>query len=158
MDTSTDTTPQPADEQQLYFAVWQQLMLCSKTLEQEISNRFRKQFKQSMIRYELLSQLDDGKWLAIGKVAAQLPSSNGNITKLVERMLAEDLLSRRRNPQDRRIIEIGLTEKGQNLLTAMTNAHAMWTKKLMDSDDAQSNADQLHLLWQKIRPPLSSAK
>ena len=139
------------DDENIYVAVWQQLMLCSKPLEQEISNRFRKQFNQSMVRYELLSQLEGGKWLSIGKVAQGLLSSNGNITKLVERMITEDLLSRRKDPNDRRIIEIGLTEKGANLLSEMAKAHASWTQSLMSTQEVQKEADQLQLLWQQVR-------
>ncbi|WP_101760442.1 MarR family winged helix-turn-helix transcriptional regulator [Oceanicoccus sp. KOV_DT_Chl] len=153
-----DLTPEHATEQQTYhltgdqqcyIELWQQLMLCSKKLEQEISNRFRKQFKQSLIRYELLSQLDEGKWLAIGKVAQQLISSNGNITKLVDRMYSEELLIRRRNQHDKRIIEIGLSEKGQQLLIEMNRAHGEWTQSLLSSRVADKEARQLLELWQR---------
>lgn len=146
MDSHSKTAA--TEEQVLYLDVWQQLLRCSKTFEQEMGSRFRKHFNQSLIRFELLSQLTNKgqPWLPIGKVADQLIGSNGNITKLVERMVTEDLLMRRNVKNDRRINEISLTEKGKLLHFDMAFAHARWTQSLMDQRLPLADAEQLNVL------------
>jgi DNA-binding MarR family transcriptional regulator len=139
------------EDQELYLDLWQQLLRCSKTFEHEIGSRFRKHFNQSLTRFELLSQLSDKdqSWLPIGKVAEQLIGSNGNITKLVERMVAEDLLNRRNVKNDRRISEISLSAKGKLLHFDMAFAHARWTQSLMDQRLPIADAEQLGILLGK---------
>ena len=147
----TETNLDLSQGTHLYLEFTQQLLRCSKNFEQEISHRFRKHFNHSFTRFDLLSQLAKGDepWQAIGKVANQLLASNGNITKLVERMVAEDLLERRSNRRDRRLTEISMTEKGRQLQGEMADAHADWTQSLMDSRLPETEVLQLNSLLSK---------
>ncbi|ARN76199.1 MarR family winged helix-turn-helix transcriptional regulator [Oceanicoccus sagamiensis] len=140
-----------SQQKEIYLEFTQQLLRCSKNFEQEISHRFRKYFNQSFTRFDLLSQLDKGEsdWQAIGKVANQLLASNGNITKLVERMVAEDLLERRSNLKDRRMTEISMSPKGKQLYREMADAHADWTQSLMDRRLPETEVHQLNSLLSK---------
>ncbi len=149
MDTSTkQDLPQG---QQIYLEFTQQLLRCSKSFEQEINQRFRKHFNQSFTRFDLLSQLAKGEdpWQSIGKVANQLLASNGNITKLVERMANEDLLERRSNRKDRRLTEISMTMGGRQLHQEMAQAYAEWVQNLMDSRLPATEVLQLNFLLSK---------
>ena len=148
MNTQPEFSP---DQLHIYLEFSQQLLRCSKDFEQEISLRFRKHFNQSFTRFDLLSQLAKGKspWQPIGKVADQLLSSNGNISKLVERMIAEDLLQRRSSCRDRRLTEISMTEKAKQLYHQMADAHADWTQSLMNSRLPDVELLQLNYLLNK---------
>jgi DNA-binding MarR family transcriptional regulator len=147
----TETKLDLSQDQNIYLEFSQQLLRCSKNFEQEISHRFRKHFNQSFTRFDLLSQLakGEGSWQAIGKVANQLLASNGNITKLVERMVDEELLERRSNRKDRRLTEISMTGKGRQLQTDMADAHADWTQSLMDNRLPAIEVLQLNSLLSK---------
>lgn len=148
MDTKPDCS---RDQHHIYLEFSQQLLRYSKNFEQEISHRFRKHFNQSFTRFDLLCQLAKGEepWQAIGKVANQLLASNGNITKLVERMVAEDLLARRSSRRDRRLTEISMTDKGKQLQNEMADAHADWTQSLMNSCLLENEVLQLNSLLSK---------
>lgn len=143
--TNTATVVAGVNSTETYLDAWEQLLRYSKALEQEMGNRFRKQFKQSLSRFDLLAQLSqrDPDWMPIGKLAKQLPGSNGNITGLVDRMIGEGLIHRRNSPADRRSIEVGLTDKGRELHGDMASAHADWTESLMDECLPVKDAEQL---------------
>jgi len=84
-----------------------------------------------------LSQYTPGPWLGLNLTVAQLKclvliaserSTNSkrlaealgvtpaNITSIADRLVEQGLVSRRENPEDRRMLLIELTEKGDNLL------------------------------------------
>ncbi|MBB6522408.1 MarR family winged helix-turn-helix transcriptional regulator [Pseudoteredinibacter isoporae] len=131
-----------------YLRVWLQLAKSSKSIEQEMETRFHQRFKQSMSRFDVLSQLYrySPEGLPMGKVAEQLLASRGNITRLVDRMVNEHLIERSASPLDRRVIQIRITEKGLQLFEEMAQAHADWSHELL-GDLTPLEIDQLlHLL------------
>lgn len=136
------------DSETIYLKLWLQLAKSSKTIEQEMEARFQKNFKQSMSRFDVLSQLDreDPEWLPMGKLAKQLIASKGNITRLVDRMILEGLIGRRPSPGDRRIIQVGLTDKGRVLFEEMAIAHAEWAKSLLGNLDLEHSKQLLEML------------
>ncbi|MEX0827517.1 MAG: MarR family transcriptional regulator [Haliea sp.] len=136
------------ESETIYLKLWLQLAKSSKAIEQEMESRFQRTYKQSMSRFDVLSQLDrcDPEWLPIGKLAKQLLSSRGNITRLVDRMIAEGLVDRRPSPEDRRIIQVGLTNKGRDLFTDMAVAHAQWAKSLLADLNPKKSIQLLDLL------------
>ncbi len=136
------------DSETLYLKLWLQLAKSSKSIEQEMEARFQKNFKQSMSRFDVLSQLDrcDPDWLPMGRLARQLIASKGNITRLVDRMIQEGLIDRRPSPDDRRIIQVGLTDKGRALFEEMAIAHAEWARHLLGGLDQRQGESLLELL------------
>jgi len=136
------------DSETFYLKLWLQLAKSSKAIEQEMEARFQKNFKQSMSRFDVMSQLYRcaPEWLPMGKLAKQLIASKGNITRLVDRMILEGLIDRRPSPEDRRIIQVGLTDKGHALFEKMAIAHADWAKSLLGNLDLAHGPELLELL------------
>jgi DNA-binding MarR family transcriptional regulator len=54
--------------------------------------------------------------LACGEVAARMISRDPDITRLIDRMSARGLVDRVRSEQDRRVVEVGITSKGREIL------------------------------------------
>ncbi|TQV81204.1 MarR family transcriptional regulator [Exilibacterium tricleocarpae] len=140
--------PAADDTDNLYLKLWLQLAKSSKAMEQEMEARFQRNFKQSLSRFDVMSQLQryDPQWLPMGKLAAQLIASKGNITRLIDRMIVEGLLSRRASPEDRRMIQVGLTDKGRALFHEMAAAHANWAGLLLGNLDREHGHQLLELL------------
>jgi len=136
------------DSNTLYLKLWLQMAKCSKTIEQEMEARFQKNFKQSLSRFDVMSQLNRCKpdRLPMGKLAQQLIASKGNITRLVDRMISEGLLDRQPGPEDRRVIQVGLTPKGQALFDEMAGAHAQWAEHLLNKLNLPDSHQLLDLL------------
>jgi DNA-binding MarR family transcriptional regulator len=120
--------------------VWLHLMKCAHAVETLVSGRLRRSYGQSFSRFDVLSQLYrfENRWLAVGELAGLLMASGGNITALLDRMAAEDLIERRPSPSDRRSFQVRMTEAGRSLFLAMNRDHARWVDAALgDLPDAE---------------------
>jgi DNA-binding MarR family transcriptional regulator len=108
--------------------VWLHLMKCAHAVETLVAGRLRRSYGQSFSRFDVLSQLFrfEDRWLAVGELAGLLMASGGNITALLDRMAAEDLVERRASPSDRRSFQVRMTAAGRALFLAMNRDHARW--------------------------------
>lgn len=128
------TADRSTPSERLSLSLWLQLMKCTKEIEAGVGSRLRKQHSQSLARFDVLSQLHrfGGDWAAVGEIAGQVMASSGNITALVDRMVAEDLIVRRASPSDRRSHQLKMTGKGEALFAEMTDDHARWVDNALD--------------------------
>jgi DNA-binding MarR family transcriptional regulator len=111
--------------------LWLELLRCAKTLEASIGSNLRKDFGQSMTRFDALSQLyrADDKTLPVTVLASQLlAATSKNITGLIDRMEADGLVSRRPHPSDRRSFVVSMSKKGETLFEAMAMEHGHWIR------------------------------
>jgi DNA-binding MarR family transcriptional regulator len=68
--------------------------------------------------------------LASGEIADRMISRDPDITRLVDRLSARDLVDRVRGERDRRVVEVGITAKGRALLRDL-DVHATHMPKAM---------------------------
>ena len=136
----------------LSLGLWLRLMKCARTIEQGMEGKLRRDYKQSMSRFDVLSQLDRSpeKWLSVGELASRLLSSKGNISGLLDRMLQEELIARRESPADRRSHQICISPKGKRLFARMASDHAEWTHAVLGGL-AYSDRKKLEALLDKLR-------
>ena len=57
--------------------------------------------------------------LPSGEIANRMIARDPDITRLVDRLERRGLVTRVRNPRDRRVVEVGITEKGRDLLRTL---------------------------------------
>jgi DNA-binding MarR family transcriptional regulator len=55
--------------------------------------------------------------LTHGELASRLRCDKTNVTGLVDRLVRRELVRRRPDPEDRRVIKVGLTDQGTELVT-----------------------------------------
>lgn len=156
-------TQNPADEsppsERLSLSLWLQLMKCTKEIEAGVGGRLRKVHSQSLARFDVLSQLHrfGGNWVAVGEIAGRVMASSGNITALVDRMVAEDLIVRRASPDDRRSHQLKMTKKGAALFADMTDDHARWVDAALDGI-ADKDKKRLIALLVEVRRAFEAAE
>ncbi|GHF13504.1 MarR family transcriptional regulator [Kordiimonas sediminis] len=112
--------------------MWLELTRATKSLEASISARLKKDFGQSFTRFDVCSQLYRAvsKTLSVTDLAKRLlASSSHNITGLLGRMEKDGLVSRQRNPDDKRSMFISLTPDGIQLFEAMAKEHGNWVQE-----------------------------
>ncbi|GAA6152074.1 MarR family winged helix-turn-helix transcriptional regulator [Pseudoteredinibacter isoporae] len=107
---------------------WLQLLKCSKRMEQMTNSHLDKTFKSSLTRFDVLANLDamDGETVSTTKLAKSLLASKGNITRLLDRMEEDQLITRKPNREDRRISDVFLADKGREEFQRMVNDHENW--------------------------------
>lgn len=109
--------------------LWLELLRCAKTQEMRLGNRFRRNFGQSLTRFDALSQLyrAENMTLSVTVLASRLlASTSRNITGLVDRMEDDGLVARRANPDDRRSFIVSLTSRGREIFEEMAIEHGHW--------------------------------
>lgn len=115
--------------------LWLELLRCAKTQEMRLGNRFRKNFGQSLTRFDAMSQLYRAPEMTLPVTALAsrlLASTSKNITGLVDRMENDDLVERQSNPSDRRSFIVSLTDKGRSLFESMAIEHGHWVTEGFD--------------------------
>jgi DNA-binding MarR family transcriptional regulator len=118
---------------------WFWLLLIHKTISRKISARFRSEFKTSTARFDTLAQLDaEGGEMTMSELSEQLMVTSGNVTGVVDGMVADKLVVRRRHATDRRSIVISITPAGRRLFTKVRSALSTWMGEAMaDMGDAE---------------------
>jgi DNA-binding MarR family transcriptional regulator len=109
--------------------LWLELLRCAKTQETRLSARLRKNFGQSLTRFDTLSQLyrAENTTLPVTELANRLlASTSKNITGLIDRMAEDGLVTRQPNPKDRRSFIVSLTDKGRAIFEEMAIEHGHW--------------------------------
>lgn len=115
--------------------LWLELLRCAKTMETRFASRLRRNFGQSLTRFDALSQLyrAQDKTLPVTVLASRLlASSSRNITGLIDRMASDGLVVRLPNPDDRRSFIVRLTRKGCDLFEEMAIEHGHWVGDGLD--------------------------
>jgi DNA-binding MarR family transcriptional regulator len=80
--------------------------------------------------------------------------SNGNVTGIVDRLVADRLVARRPAPDDRRSFLVRLTPKGDAEFAAVARAHQQWVDRLLsdfDGDEAETIIAHLDGLGTRTR-------
>jgi DNA-binding MarR family transcriptional regulator len=67
----------------------------------------------------------------MGALSRRLMVSNGNVTGLIERLVADGLAARRQQASDRRSAEVTLTAKGRRRFAAMAVRHEAWVAEII---------------------------
>ncbi|MDP6344441.1 MAG: MarR family transcriptional regulator [Alphaproteobacteria bacterium] len=164
-DAATPTTPPAGDfetglegNDKLQLRLWLRLLTCSNLIESEIRRRLRRDFATTLPRFDLLSQLDRSPGgLSMTELSQRLMVSNGNLTGLVDRLVADGQVSRRADPKDRRTSHISLTARGKRHFDEMTPAHETWVEDML-AGLGGSDMRQLHALLAQLKQSVGGSK
>lgn len=138
--------------EQASLGLWLQLMKCTKTIEAQAAGHLRKEHGQSLARFDVLSQLHrfgeapGDYWVSVGTIANNVMTSSGNITALLDRMEAEDLIERRASPTDRRGQQIRVTTIGRDIFSKMSRDHAEWVDNALGGISVKDREQLTRLL------------
>lgn len=118
--------------------LWLRLLTCATEVENLLRTLVRERFGTTLPRFDILAALDrnpDG--LSMGELSSLLMVSNGNVTSVVERLLADELIDRVAVEHDRRKYRVSLTPKGRSWFAEMALAHEGWVDDFFShlSDD-----------------------
>ena len=126
LDAETKAAERPHDHHD-ELRLWLRLLTCTTLIEGEVRRRLRETFDVTLPRFDLMAQLDktpDG--MTLGELSSRMMVSNGNVTPLVERLVADRLIARRPARHDRRAQIVRLTPAGRRSFRAMAKAHESW--------------------------------
>ena len=146
LDAETKAVEQPEDHRD-ELRLWLRLLTCSTLIEGEVRSRLRESFDVTLPRFDLMAQLDkapDG--MTLSDLSKRMMVSNGNLTGLVERLVASGHLARRTSDVDRRAQVISLTDLGRAEFRAMAAAHESWIADVFRDLSMKDHEDLMRLL------------
>lgn len=114
-------------------------------------NKFFKRFDISMQQYNVLRILRGQfpKPAMLSMITDRMIDRMSNATRLVEKLRLKGLVSRELNPDNRRQVDILITQEGLNLLNLIDNEFHMVENKYKTLSEEE--ADQLNYLLDKMR-------
>ena len=124
---SEDYESAAAEDEKLELRLWLRLISCTSMIENTVRRRLRKEFGITLPGFDVLAQLERApRGLSMSELSARLMVTNGNVTGLVNRLIARDLVARRADLKDQRVQVVRLTRKGRALFGRMTPVHHAW--------------------------------
>ena len=108
-------------------------------------------------QYIVLARLWEGDGISITELCDRLSLDNPTLTGIVDRMERDGSLERRRDGDDRRVVNVYLTEKGRNLRQVVgsfaeeTDAEA-WDE--LSVSDQKNMLEALNLIWKRMNESL----
>jgi DNA-binding MarR family transcriptional regulator len=142
--------PRRLDEKNALRA-WFRLLVIHRTISRKIAVHFRSQFGISTARFDTLAQLHAaGGAMTMGELSSQLMVTSGNVTGLVDGMVADRLVQRRPHATDRRSVVIKVTPAGRRLFAKVRSALSRWIGAAM-GDMREAELEQLIKLFGKLK-------
>lgn len=138
-------------ERKARLRLWIRLLRTSRFIEGVIRERLKRQFNATLPRFDVMAALyrkPDG--MLMSEIARFLIVSNGNVTGIVDRLVAEGFVARSQRNGDRRTSFITLTRRGRAAFAAMAAAHEYWIDELLGGVSTR-DAEQLSAKLKSFR-------
>lgn len=116
--------------------LWLRLLRTTRQVEAELRDFLRRDHATTLPRFDVLAALDreeDG--LKMSELSRRLLVSNGNVTGIVERLVADGLVVREPIDDDRRAMRVRLTAAGRRAFAAMAGRHEALIDELFGNLD-----------------------
>jgi DNA-binding MarR family transcriptional regulator len=103
-------------------------------------NEILKPYDLSIQQYNVLRILrgQSPKPISVNAIIERMMDKMSNASRLVDKLLSKDLVIRRECPDDRRAVEIFITEKGLNILSELDESQSEWEKSLHNLDESEA--------------------
>lgn len=124
--------PAPEPPARLKLRLWVRLLRTVRPIEVELRRRLTAEFGVTLPKFDVMAALARNEaGMTMTEVSRFLMVSNGNVTGLIDRLVADGLVVRVADKQDRRATLVRLTPKGLRLFAGMAEAHAGWVEELV---------------------------
>jgi len=131
--------------------LWIRLLRANRLIEGVVRERLKSQFNATLPRFDVMAALyrkPDG--MLMSEISRFLMVSNGNVTGIVDRLVAEGFVVRSQRDGDRRTSFISLTRKGHAAFADMAAAHERWVDQLLEGVSVR-DAEQLSAKLKSFR-------
>ncbi len=138
--------------------LWLRLLRVTHGIEVELRRRFAAAFATTLPKFDVMAALARAKTgMNMTELSRQLMVSNGNVTGIIDRLVAEGMVERLAQVGDRRATFVRLTEQGSARFAAMAEAHAHWIGAIL-ANYSGAEVESLFALLARARPRVTAAK
>ncbi|MFN3656581.1 MAG: MarR family winged helix-turn-helix transcriptional regulator [Pseudolabrys sp.] len=125
--------------------LWIRLLRATRAIESDIRDKLRRSFATTLPQFDVMAALarkPDG--MTMTELSRRLMVSNGNVTGIVDRLVAEKCVVRQSPAEDRRALRVRLTPKGDARFAAMAKEHEGWVDTLLGDLDGEELDRLIH--------------
>lgn len=127
----------PRDLSKNRLRLWLRLLKATRLIEGELRERLRDARGTTLPRFDVMAALYRAEGgLKMSEVSGVLKVSNGNVTGIVDRLVAEGVVERVPVEGDRRATLVRLTPQGRNDFEDLAEEHEIWVNALMSGLNA----------------------
>jgi MarR family 2-MHQ and catechol resistance regulon transcriptional repressor len=137
-----------SDEEERALRLWIALARCYVTFSRAVACKVA-EYDLTAPQFGVLEALYHVGPLSLGDLAEKLLVTGGNVTYVMDRLEAQDLVSRERSGDDRRVVRAHLTTKGRATIEAVFPGHVGFVRSLVDNLDP-ADQDTLRDLLKKL--------
>ncbi len=131
--------------------LWLRLLQSTRKLETELRERLRLEFKITLPRFDVLAALfRKPEGMLMSELSRYLVVSNGNVTGIIDRLVADCLVMRTQREGDRRTSIVHLTSQGREDFIKMAAVHEAWVNELL-GDVSPEDAENLTQMLEQIK-------
>jgi DNA-binding MarR family transcriptional regulator len=126
----TKLAGRPDSKQRL--RLWIGLLRTARAIEAELRERLRVEFATTLPQFDVMAALArEPSGMTMTELSRFLMVSNGNVTGIIDRLVADRLVSRAAPAEDRRAFIVRLTPKGAAQFARIAKAHEGWVDTLL---------------------------
>jgi DNA-binding MarR family transcriptional regulator len=113
--------------------LWLRLLRAPRAIEAKLRERLRVAFRVTLPQFDVMAALarKDGG-MTMTELSRYLMVSNGNVTGIIDRLVAERMVARATILADRRATMVRLTPRGKSHFAAIAKVHEAWVDELLD--------------------------
>lgn len=127
--------------------LWLRLLRATRIIEGELRDRLKREFDSTLPRFDVMAALARRpSGMVMTDLSRFLLVSNGNVTGIVDRLVADGLVVRSFREGDRRTSMVRLTAAGMEMFDRMARAHENWIADLLAGIDPAEAARIAKLL------------
>ena len=128
---TVDVESRASGDDHLSLRLWLRLLACTNLIEGCARSRLRADFDITLPRFDLMAQLQrNPAGLRMNEISRRMMVTGGNVTRIVDQLDHEGLVTRRSSPGDRRSYTVRLTSAGRRAFAAMAQQHEAWVVEL----------------------------
>jgi DNA-binding MarR family transcriptional regulator len=138
MTAAAKPAPSAQPEVKQRLRLWIRLLRATRAIEAQVRDRLRVQFAMTLPQFDVMAALyREEAGMTMTELSRRLMVSNGNVTGIIDRLVAEQYVLRQAQAEDRRSFIVRLTPKGAARFAAAAAAHEQWVNALLADFDAQ---------------------
>jgi len=143
MTAAAKPAPSPQPEVKQRLRLWIRLLRATRAIEAQVRDRLRVQFAMTLPQFDVMAALyREEAGMTMTELSRRLMVSNGNVTGIIDRLVAEQYVLRQAPAEDRRSFIVRLTPKGAARFAEVAAAHGQWVDQLL-SDFGADESDML---------------
>lgn len=129
-----------------------QLAVASSRISKAFAERYRAEFGLSIPEWRVLAHLSQSGSVSVREIHARVDMDKSKVSRAAARLEAAGLIEKRENPDDRRLLDMRLTDAGRTLIARIVPIADAYQAELvarMAEDAPAFRASLLRLIGEK---------